>query len=245
MKSLLLIPKAVYSVWAYFWAIWVFFFGALGYAIVNLLVRKRPERSMLRVNNVLVTLWGLVTGIRYKLILPKGFDWKRPAVYVVNHTSTLDMFIASYSFRMGLRFLVKKELRKVPMLGFMFSQIAVFVDRKSPDGRKEALAEMKSLAAQGVSLCVFPEGTRNRTGELLGKFYDGAFTMAIHAGVPVVPLVLTGGPQIMPMKSWMLKPGILHAEYLDATSTAGLTMDDVASLKDSVRNQMLSHLKAR
>jgi 1-acyl-sn-glycerol-3-phosphate acyltransferase len=136
--------------------------------------------------------------------------------------------------------LVKTELRRVPLLGFMFGRMGVFVDRKDPESRMAARIRLRALAREGISLCVFPEGTRNTSGEPLGRFYDGAFATAIDAGIPVLPLVLYGGPALMPNGQYWMRPGRLWARFLPPEPTAGLGPEDVEALKARVRQRMLA-----
>jgi 1-acyl-sn-glycerol-3-phosphate acyltransferase len=229
-----------YSLWAYAWFLgMVLPLGALGYALLSLSPARGRERRMLAVNNVLAGAWGLLCGIRYRVVDGDLQHRTRAFILVPTHTGTLDMMIASWAIRRGLRFLAKAELRRVPLLGFMFSRIAVFVRRDDADSRASARSALARLAERGVSLCIFPEGTRNRSAEPLGPFFDGAFATAIRSGLPLLPLVLYGGPRLMPPGQPWLRPGTLTARFLAPEPVEGLTEADTAALRDRVRARML------
>ncbi len=229
----------LYSVWAYSVFFAVLMAGAAGYGLIAFFTSKKGrERRLLRVNNSIALLWGLLCGVRFSMERPPDLDPKGVYVFTPNHSSTLDMLIGSYAFRHGMRFLVKKELQKMPFLGFMFSRIGIFVDRGNPESRKASREVLRAWAQRGVSFCVFPEGTRNRTAEPLGQFYDGAFDAAISAGIPVAPIVFLGTRELMPMHGWMLRPGRLKAIYLQPVSTKGLGPESVGELRDRVYRMM-------
>jgi len=228
-----------YSLWAYTVFFAVLLSGAGGYALVSLLTsQKGRERRLLYVNNAVAMVWGALCGVRFSMEQQEPLSPKTAYLFTPNHGSTLDMLIGSYAFRYGMRFLVKKELKRIPFLGFMFSRIAVFVDRSDAQSRKQSREILKNLAGQGVSFCVFPEGTRNRGSEPLGRFYDGAFDAALSAGIPVVPLVFIGSRTLMPMGSFWLRPGPMKAVYLKPIPTTGLRPEDLPALRERVYRVM-------
>ncbi len=235
----------LYSLWAYGVFGFILIAGALGYGLVALFTpSKGRERRLLRVNNGIAAIWGLLCGIQYEIEYPSSLKKDGVYVFTPNHSSTLDMLVGSYAFRHGMRFLVKKELKNVPFMGFMFSLIGVFVDRSDPESRKKSREVLKSWAAKGVSFCVFPEGTRNRTTEPLGRFYQGAFDAAISAGIPIAPIVFIGNRQLMPMNSRLLRPGKMKAIYLEPIPTCDLSSEDAGILRDQVFRAMYNAIVA-
>ncbi len=224
-----------YSCWVYT----IFFvlagLGALGYALLALLSPQAGrERRLLYINNGIAVIWAALCGMRLKMERPASLDPKGVYVFTPNHSSTLDMLIGSYAFRHGMRFLVKEELKSFPILGFMFSQIGVFVRREDPASRKASRETLRDWARKGISFCVFPEGTRNKNPEPLGPFRDGAFDAAISAGIPIAPIIFLGTRKLMPLDSWLVKPGTLESIYLDPVPTQGMSMEDLPALKEKV-----------
>ena len=168
---------------------------------------------------------------------------KRPAMYVANHSSWMDIPFLGYTI--GLRnykIIAKKELSKVPILGKAIKVAGnVMVDRTN---RRSQLATLKcgiQYLKDGVNLCTFPEGTRSKSGRL-HKFKNGAFKMAHKAGAPVIPLSIVGSHDVNP-PHWMfpLKPSYNACKVVvhDPIESIGKTEQELA---DAVREAMISGL---
>jgi len=108
------------------------------------------------------------------------------------------------------------------------------------------MQDSKTTLEHGLSLMIFPEGTRSRGGELL-PFKDGAFSLAIEKGAPILPVVIHGTRDCIPKGSPWFGAARAHARVLEPVSTEGLSDDDVRDLKERVRQRMIeaqSALKA-
>src|SRR5882724_4594644 len=156
-------------------------------------------------NHDLVYPWGLfgarawlqLSGVKVKVIGAEVLDPKRTYVFVSNHRSYLDtatLFVYT-GRRIGL--LAKKELLKVPILGFGMGFVNVMaIDRTNRELAMETMEAATSRLRNGLSFGVFAEGTRARPGELL-PFRKGAFYMAVQAGVPIVPVAIKNTDVLM------------------------------------------------
>ncbi|ORY27361.1 hypothetical protein BCR39DRAFT_538480 [Naematelia encephala] len=166
------------------------------------------------------------------------------AVLVGNHQSFLDILFIGRIFPKRASIMAKKELKWVPALGqFMSLSGAVFIDRKN---RKDAVKALEQAANdmkhKGVSLWVFPEGTRSSSAEpALLPFKKGAFHLAIQAQVPIVPVVSENYHRLFDGRT-RLDSGTLRVKVLPAIETIGLTSDDVNSLAEKTRERMLETL---
>lgn len=131
---------------------------------------------------------------------------QRPAIFLGNHTSLLDPPLVIATLPSRPVFLVKKELAYVPVLGWIiWLGGCIFIDRGN---RHRSLASLKEAARrirEGQSLAAFPEGTRSLDGRLL-PFKKGSFALAIQAGVPIVPLGIRGGLEVLPKGTWRVAP---------------------------------------
>jgi len=139
--------------------------------------------------------------------LPEDLRLSRhPAIFIANHASFFDPPLLISTLPSRPVFLVKKELAYVPFLGWVIWLAGfIFVDRRKGS---RAVASLKAAARQirqGQSIAAFPEGTRTRTGELL-PFKRGVFALALEAGVPVVPMAIQGGLEVLPADDWRVKP---------------------------------------
>src|SRR5919108_3827079 len=169
---------------------------------------------------------------RYSGTIPA--DPRRPFVVVSNHESFADILLISH-LPWEMKWLSKAELFRVPVLGWMM-QLAGDIPIKRGFGPSavEAIAKCREILADRVSVMIFPEGTRSKTAELL-PFKDGAFRLAIEAGVPILPLALSGTGTALPKHGWRFGRSAAEVRVLDRIETSGLTLADLPELKARVR----------
>jgi len=178
--------------------------------------------------------WSFISGIRMQAVKNPNIKTGESYVFVSNHTSNLDAMLWVYSVDNLSKGLAKKELLKVPILGYLFKKTCVIVDRSSKESRKKSIEKMKEEMKKGISIFIFPEGTRNKTGKPLQPFHDGAFRIAIELQKPIAPLVMINTGSLMPSGTLLLKPGKVKCVFLDPIDTKGLTEDHVEELKNKV-----------
>ena len=161
-------------------------------------------------------------------------DPRRPYVVVSNHESFADILLISH-LPWEMKWLSKAEMFRVPVIGWMM-QLAGDVPVKRGFGPSaiEAMRTCRERLAQKVSVMIFPEGTRSPRGELL-PFKDGAFRLAVDAGVPILPLAVAGTRTALPKKGFIMRPARAEVRILQPVETVGLTADDVPALRDRVR----------
>jgi 1-acyl-sn-glycerol-3-phosphate acyltransferase len=172
---------------------------------------------------------------------------ERGYVVVSNHESTADPFLLSF-LPWDMRWVAKEELFRLPVLGWMMRFGGDIPLRR---GDRESVAEMfreaKRTLAHGMSIMMFPEGTRSPTG-VLGEFKDGAFQLAIEAGVPVLPLAVAGTRTCRPKGSLWFGEARAIVKILAPIETTGLTASDVPTLRERARAQIaeaVTPLRAR
>jgi 1-acyl-sn-glycerol-3-phosphate acyltransferase len=168
----------------------------------------------------------------------------RPATFVMNHQSGLDLATYSSTYPKGAVIIAKREIRRVPVFGLMFAGFGnILIDRKDRTnaltGLNQAVAEMK---AKNLSAWIFPEGTRNPTGEGLLPFKKGAFYMAIQSGTPIVPIVCSRLERLVNFKKKYARSGNMVVRILPPISTTGMAGNQVDQLLTLTRNQMLTAL---
>jgi 1-acyl-sn-glycerol-3-phosphate acyltransferase len=162
-------------------------------------------------------------------------DPRRPYVVVANHESFVDILLISH-LPMEMKWLSKSEFFKIPFVGWAMRMAGdIRLDRADKKAGARALQEARARLDQHVSVMIFPEGTRSATGELL-DFKDGAFRLAIQAGVPILPLAVLGTRDALIKHDWRF--GRSHAEVrvLEPIPTDGLTKHDVIDLRDRARD---------
>lgn len=126
-------------------------------------------------------------------------DKNKVYVIVCNHQSLLDIAVL-YSVHLHFKWVAKKELAKVPVIGWnLYLNRYMLIDRKSFSGSKKMLIDGMKNLKMGNSLMIFPEGTRSETGKI-GRFKDGAFSLALNAKVPILPVVVEGTRNVFASK---------------------------------------------
>lgn len=164
-------------------------------------------------------------------------------VVVSNHESTADPFLLSH-LPWDMRWVAKQEIFNLFFLGRLMRYGGdIPLRRGDRDSVSRMMDACRATLDHGCSVMVFPEGTRSPTGELL-PFKDGAFQMAIDAGVPILPLALAGTRNCRPKGSLWFGEARAHARVLAPIATAGMTRDDVAALRDRARDEITAALPA-
>jgi 1-acyl-sn-glycerol-3-phosphate acyltransferase len=168
-----------------------------------------------------------------------------PAIYVSNHTSTLDIWLGMWLCPFGGAGLAKKEIVKVPGLGQLYVLSGhPLIDRSN---RERAIATMNDVAEfmnkNRLSLWIWPEGTRSKTGEL-GPFKKGFVHAAIATGLPVVPVVVYGAAKVWPRKGLRLTTHPLHIETLPAVDTSDWSAETLDAHVEALRQIFLDALQS-
>ena len=167
---------------------------------------------------------------------------RKPYVVVSNHQSYADIPLLS-NLPWEMKWVGKKELLSIPLFGWMMHLAGdISVDRSDRRSGAKMLLTAKKVLEQKCSVLFFPEGTRSPDGRV-GKFNDGAFHLAIRAGTPILPVAVEGSYDCLPKKSWKFgKPSDVFIRVLPEIPTAGLTTEDVGSLNEKVRSQIMSQV---
>jgi 1-acyl-sn-glycerol-3-phosphate acyltransferase len=169
-------------------------------------------------------------------------EWpgKGPYVVVANHQSILDILLLSRVPR-EMKWVAKDELFRIPWVGWMLRMSGdIPIRRGDAESGGEALARAKVYLSRGMSVMVFPEGTRSARGALL-PFKSGAFRLAIDAGVPVLPIVVHGTAAGMPKGGPWVNPCRAVARLLEPVPVEPFG-DDAARLRDEVRARIQAAL---
>ena len=178
-------------------------------------------------------LWA--AGVPYRVVGLEAVAVDRPFVIASNHQSWFDIFLLAAALPSSLRFVAKKELARVPLLGRAMRHAGhIFIDRQNRQAAFGAYEEAAAAIREGISAVVFPEGTRSRTGELL-PFKKGPFVLAIAAGVPLVPAYCAGTFTLLPKGSWRIRPHPVALLFGRPISTEGLRYEDRERLMEETR----------
>jgi 1-acyl-sn-glycerol-3-phosphate acyltransferase len=170
----------------------------------------------------------------------QGLDRVEPGktyVFVANHQSIYDIPCLFWSIPFQLRIIAKESLGSFPMLGPHLKRTGhLLVDRKHPD-RAGIIGWASRLTSNGLSLIIFPEGTRSPTG-MMGKFKGGSIMLAMQAGLPIVPISVIGSRHVMKKGELTTRPGhvtlIVH-QPIEVPANPEPAVHEVRELADRVR----------
>ncbi len=167
-----------------------------------------------------------VAGVEVRMSGYDGVPADRPVVYVSNHQSWFDIWALASILPGQTRFVAKKELRRIPVLGrAMRSAGHIYIDRQNRQAAFSAYEAAAAYIRKGMSAVLFPEGTRSRTGELL-PFKKGPFVLALAAQVPVIPVYCAGTFTLLPKGTVRLDPHPIAIMFGEQISTEGLRYED-------------------
>jgi 1-acyl-sn-glycerol-3-phosphate acyltransferase len=188
------------------------------------IVARMWARGILFVSRIKVTVNGLA-----------NIDPSQSYVYMSNHQSNFDIPVLLACLPVQFRWLAKAELFKIPIFGrAMRGAGYVKIDRFNQEAAFESLSEAAEKMKNGVSVMIFPEGTRSRDGNIR-PFKKGGFVMAMDAGVPIVPIVLKGTWTIMDKSSLRINTGQVSLNIEPPIATTGYTRENKDDLIKSVR----------
>jgi 1-acyl-sn-glycerol-3-phosphate acyltransferase len=159
-------------------------------------------------------------------------DPTQPAVYAANHLSALDVPVLYANLPVQFRVLAKRELFSYPFLGWHLKRSGqIPIDQGDARASLRSLNHASASLRGGMPLAIFPEGGRSASGQMR-DFMGGAFYMAIKAQAPVVPVVLVGTYELLPMNSFHLRPGrveMIIGEPIPTTGMVPRQMDELAA----------------
>jgi len=168
----------------------------------------------------------------------------RPAVFIFNHQSNVDMVIIARLLRRDITGVGKREIRDMPIIGrVMEAAGVVLIDRRNSASAIEAMTPLvDAMRVEGKSVCLSPEGTRAPTIKL-STFKKGAFHLAMQAGVPIVPIVIQNSGDVQPKGDMLYHPGTVEVEVLPPVDTSEWSADTIDKHVADVRDMYLRTLE--
>lgn len=151
-----------------------------------------------------------LAGVKVKVSGRENIEKDKNYIFVCNHQGAFDIWAIFGYLNHNFRWLMKKSLEKIVFVGYACKRSGhVFVDTNSMQGLNQTIQDARRQLNKGMSLVIFPEGTRTKTGRL-GDFKRGAFLLAKEFNLDVVPLSLRGAFEIMPKDSYFPNAGTIH-----------------------------------
>lgn len=185
-------------------------------------------KCILALSNIRVTVKGISN-------LKPG----RPYIYMANHMSNFDIPVLQAHLPVQFRWLAKAELYKIPIFGYAMKRAGyISIERSDRKSAIESLNKAAKIIRDGVSVIIFPEGTRSRTNNIQ-PFKKGGFFLAVDSGVPIIPITIHGTGRIMPKKQMLIMPGHVILEIAKPINSSDYTRKTKDDLMEKVRDIIL------
>ena len=215
-----------------FWAVLSFMITFLIIFIPSQLTWLIPDPKgqavFIKISQLWMRVWLVLVGCPYEIKGKKNFKKGEAYIVTCNHNSLLDVPLSSPFIVGANKTIAKSSFAKVPLFGFFYMKGAILVNRKDDRSRRESYEKMKNVLKSKMHMCVYPEGTRNRTNEPLKKFHDGAFRLAVDTGHSILPAVIFGTKKAVPAnKGFFFLPTRIGIHFLEPVSPAGKTTEQL------------------
>ncbi len=236
--------RIVKNIFGRIWALWALITFIVSFLIIllpsmlaHLMKDPKGQRYFIAVSRIWMNVWLFLVGCPVKVCGKENFKNNTSYVVVFNHNAFLDVPLSAPYVPGANKTIAKASFAKIPLFGLFYKRGSVLVDRKDDKSRSKSFDSMKRVLATGMHMCLYPEGTRNRTAEPMKPFYDGAFRLAVATNKDIIPCVISGTKKAMPInKSFFLLPVRLQMHFLPAIPSAGMSVQD---LKEKTFNIML------
>lgn len=214
--------KILKEIFARIWALW----GLISFMITFLIIfipsmftylMPDPKGAAVftKIAKIWMSVWLNLVGCPVKVYGKNNFVNGKAYIVTCNHNSLLDIPLTSPFIPGPNKTIAKKSFTKIPLFGWFYRKGSVLVDRKSDASRRRSFEEMKQVLQTGMHMCIYPEGTRNRTSTPLKKFYDGAFKLAAETNTPIIPALIFNTKKALPLhKTFYFLPHQLSLHFL-------------------------------
>jgi 1-acyl-sn-glycerol-3-phosphate acyltransferase len=185
----------------------------------------------------------LISGIKLEVTGLENIDKDKTYVFVSNHASQYDIVVLQKTIPNRMAMIFKKELAKIPFFGWQLVMGPyVMIDRENYEKAMRSIEEAKEkMKKQNISIVVFAEGTRSKTGEIQ-PFKRGAFRLATQVGYPIIPTTVSGSNKIMPKGTYKLKSGTIKVHFDKPIQSEGIkTRQEEIDLMNRVRDIVVNN----
>ena len=240
----------VTDIFARIWALWglasfvgTFLIILIPSLLTHLSNSKKSQYIFIRISKLWMDVWLRLVLCPLKVKGLENFAPDTTYVITCNHQSLLDPTVTCPYIPGANKTIAKKSFAQVPIFGWFYRKGSVLVDRKDPRSRVKSFEDMKQVINNHMHMCIYPEGTRNKSKEPLKAFFDGAFSLAVSTNTDIMPAIITNTGKALPAhKAFYFLPHKITLEYLAPVSSKS---KDVKLLKEEVYHIMEEHIKTQ
>ena len=230
----------IWAGWGLIWFVITMLLFMIPFIIIYYRKDPRRTRNFIAVSRIWMGIYMPLIGCPVRVKGKKHFAKGQNYIVICNHNAFIDVPVSSPGIPGGNKTIAKAELAKTPVFGMLYKMGSVLVDRKSEASRRESFTTMKAILAMGLHMCIYPEGTRNRSDEPLKSFHDGAFRLAIATGKPLMPALIFNSRKVMPEKpTFSLFPHPMGFHFLPPVAIQ--PTDTVESLREQLFATMTAY----
>ncbi|CAN5205170.1 lysophospholipid acyltransferase family protein [soil metagenome] len=229
------------------WALVIFIITMLPVVLAMWLVGlvKEPRRTEIfrRISKAWMQFFFFMIGCRLKIKGKLNFKPGENYIVICNHNSFMDVPLTTPFIPGANKTIAKIEMSKIPLFGLIYKRGSILVDRKDKDSRRDSFAKMKDVLHTGMHMCIYPEGTRNKTDQPLKEFHDGAFKLAIETQKNIIPTLLFNTKKVLPTdKGFYFWPAKMEIHFLPEVSIA--SFENYEALKEHIFQLMSNYYAA-
>lgn len=205
---------------------------------------KEPRRSrqFQTITRIWMRIFFFLAFVRITIRGRQYFEKGQSYIVVSNHNSLMDVPMTTPFIPGPNRTIAKKEMASIPVFGLIYRRGSVLVDRKSEESRKQSFVLMREVLARGMHMCIYPEGTRNKSKEPLQYFHNGAFKLSVDTGRAIIPTVIFNTAKVLPPgKTFYWWPSHIQMHFLEPVEPGSSSLEEI---KDDVFDRMKNHILA-
>src|SRR5450432_461186 len=223
----------IWATWGLIWFVITMLLFMIPFIIAYYQAEPKRTRHFIFISRLWMGIYMPMIGCPVSIKGKENFAKGENYIVLCNHNAFIDVPVSSPGIPGGNKTIAKKELAKTPVFGMLYAMGSVLVDRNSEASRRESFISMKNVLAMGLHMCIYPEGTRNRSNQPLKPFHDGAFRLAIATQKPILPSLIFGSRIVMPEKpKFYLWPKKMRLHFLPPVKVTD--KDTVESLKENL-----------
>ncbi len=201
-----------------------------------------------RIGHHCARLWGkialLANGVRVRVEGLEKIEGKGPFIFMSNHQGSYDIFALLGYLPFHFKWLAKKELFSIPFFGWTMSAAGyISLDRQGTRETVEAMNQAAQKIREGMSVVIFPEGSRSPDGSIQ-PFKKGGFTLAMKSKVPIIPISIAGSREIMPKDRLTASPGEIRIKVGDPIETEPYSLKDRTCLMERVSETITKNFES-
>ncbi len=232
------IAGRILAFWAFTWFTGTLLIMVIPISLFSLMKEPKRTRAFWKLSRAWMRFFFFITGLRLIVRGEEHFPKGGSCIVVCNHNTLMDIPVSTPFIPGANKTIAKIEMSRIPLFGIIYRLGSVLVDRKNEESRRASFIAMKNVLAEGLHMCIYPEGTRNRTSEPLRSFHDGAFRLSTETGRPIIPTLIFYTSKVLPRRKFFFWPHRIEMHFLPAVMPGNSSATD---LKEKIFILMKDH----